>query len=37
MNLRKSLLLALLLFVVGLDSWELYWRSQGYIAGLEYD
>ena len=35
MNLKKSLLLALIVGIAAITSWELYWRSQGYEPGLE--
>jgi hypothetical protein len=35
MNLKKSLLLAAILGIAALASWELYWRSKGYEPGLE--
>lgn len=35
MNLKKSLLIAVILGIAGLTSWELYWRSKGYEPGLE--
>jgi len=37
MNLKKSIIIALLLSVIVLGSWEYYWRSQGVIPGLEDD
>jgi hypothetical protein len=37
MNLKKSLLIAAILFITSVTFWELYWRSQGYIPGLEDD
>ena len=37
MNLKKSMIIALLLSVIALGSWEFYWRSQGVIPGLEDD
>lgn len=35
MNLKKSLLIALILGLAAITSWELYWRSKGYAPGLE--
>ena len=35
MNLKKSLLFALVLGIAAITSWELYWRSKGYEPGLE--
>ena len=35
MNLKKSLLFALILGIAAITSWELYWRSEGYEPGLE--
>jgi hypothetical protein len=35
MNLKKSLLIALVLGLVVITSWELYWRSKGYKPELE--
>lgn len=30
MNLKKSFLIGLILFLIGIASWEMYWRSQGF-------
>ena len=35
MNLKKSLLLALVFGIAALGAWEFYWRGQGYGPGLE--
>lgn len=35
MNLKKSLLLALVFGIAALGAWEFYWRAQGYEPGLE--
>lgn len=35
MNLKTSLLIALILGLAAITSWELYWRSKGYEPGLE--
>ena len=35
MNLKQSLLVAVILGIAALTSWELYWRSKGYEPGLE--
>jgi hypothetical protein len=37
MNLKRSLIIAVIFSLVALGSWELYWRSQGYYPGLEDD
>lgn len=37
MNLKKSFTMAIIVFVIAITSWEFYWRSNGYIAGLEDD
>ncbi len=37
MNLKNSFLIAISLSVIGLASWELYWRSQGYSPNLNDD
>ena len=34
MNLKRTLIIALILSLVGLASWEMYWRSQGYYPTL---
>jgi len=34
MKLKKSFLIAIVLGVIGLASWEIYWRSQGYYPTL---
>jgi hypothetical protein len=35
MNLKKSLLIALIISVIGITAWELYWRSQDYIPTID--
>jgi hypothetical protein len=35
MNLKKSLISALLISVIGIVAWELYWRSQDYIPTID--
>jgi hypothetical protein len=35
MNLKKSLLSALLISTIGIVAWELYWRSQDYIPTID--
>lgn len=35
MNLKQSLLIAVILGIAALTAWELYWRSKGYEPGLE--
>jgi hypothetical protein len=35
MNLKKSLIVALLLAVVAVAAWELYWRSEGYEPNID--
>ena len=35
MNLKKSLIIALALSVIGITAWELYWRSQDYIPTID--
>lgn len=37
MNLKQSLLMALILSVLGIAVWELYWRSQGYFPDMDDD
>lgn len=37
MNLKQSILIALLLSALGLTAWELYWRSKGYYPTLNED
>jgi hypothetical protein len=37
MNLRQTLVIAALLSLAGLTSWEMYWRSQGKIPDLDDD
>ena len=37
MNLKKTLIIAVLLSAIILGSWEIYWRSQGVVPGLEDD
>ncbi len=34
MNLKKSLIITLVISVIGISTWELYWRSQGYYPTL---
>lgn len=35
MNLKKSLVIALILGAMGLVTWELYWRSQGFTTSID--
>ena len=35
MNLKKSLIIALLISVIGIIAWELYWRSQDYTPNID--
>lgn len=35
MSLKKSFLIALTISIIGLTSWELYWRSKGYSPNLD--
>ncbi|PKQ44268.1 hypothetical protein [Confluentibacter flavum] len=35
MKLKQSLIVALILSIIGLTSWELFWRSQGYYPTLD--
>jgi len=35
MNLKKSLIIALLISVIGIIAWELYWRSQDYTPSID--
>jgi hypothetical protein len=35
MNLKKSLLIALIVGIAAITSWELFWRSKGFEPGLE--
>ena len=37
MNLKKSIIIALVLSVLGIFAWEMYWRSQGYYPTLNDD
>jgi hypothetical protein len=37
MELKKAFYIACLFSLVGMVGWEIYWRSQGYIADLEDD
>jgi len=37
MNLKKSLIIAITLFLVSICLWEFYWRSQGYTPTLNDD
>ncbi len=37
MNLKTSFIVALLLSLLSVASWEIYWRSQGYIADMDDD
>ena len=37
MNLKRSLVIAIVFSIIALGAWEMYWRSQGYIPGLEDD
>ena len=34
MNLKKSLIIALIISFFGITAWELYWRSEGYHPNL---
>jgi len=35
MQLKKTLIIALILSIIGLIAWETYWRSQGYYPNLD--
>jgi hypothetical protein len=35
MNLKKSLIIALLISVIGIIAWELYWRSQDFVPTID--
>lgn len=35
MELKKTLIIALILSIIGLIAWETYWRSQGYYPNLD--
>lgn len=37
MNLKQSLIIALVLSIAALGAWELYWRSKGYFPNLDDD
>jgi len=37
MNLKQSLIIALVLSITALGAWELYWRSKGYFPNLDDD
>jgi len=37
MNLKKSVIIAIILFIAAISSWELYWRSEGYMPNIEDD
>jgi len=37
MNLKKSVTIAVILFIAAIGSWELYWRSEGYKPNIEDD
>ncbi len=37
MQLKKSLIIALIISVIGITAWELFWRSQGYYPTLNDD
>ena len=37
MNLKKSVFIAVILFITFIGFWELYWRSQGYKPNIEDD
>lgn len=37
MNLKQSLIIALLLSIAGLGTWEIYWRSQGFYPTIDDD
>ncbi len=34
MNFKKSFVIAMILSIIGIASWEAYWRSQGYYPTL---
>lgn len=35
MKLKQSLIIAIILFIIGITAWELYWRSQGFYPTLD--
>lgn len=35
MNLKKSLIIALVISIIGITVWELYWRSKGYTPTID--
>lgn len=35
MNLKKSLLIGLIISIIGITAWELYWRSQDYVPSID--
>jgi hypothetical protein len=37
MKLKKSLIIALVLFITGIGAWEIYWRSQGFYPTIDDD
>jgi len=37
MHLKKTLIIAIILGLIGLSSWEMYWRSQGYYPTINDD
>ena len=37
MNLKKSLLITILISILAIGTWEVYWRSQGYLPDLDDD
>lgn len=37
MNLKKSVTIAVVIFIAAISSWELYWRAQGHTPNLEDD
>jgi len=37
MNLKKSVTIAIILFIAAISSWELYWRSEEYMPNIEDD
>ncbi|RXP44769.1 hypothetical protein EC396_16540 [Lutibacter sp. HS1-25] len=37
MHLKKSITITVIIFIMAIGSWELYWRSQGYLPNIEDD
>jgi hypothetical protein len=37
MKLKKSLIIALVLFITGIGAWEIYWRSKGFYPTIDDD